>query len=69
MVRHDSMRQRLTLAVLLISMQPTWADDGQAQAVPGARLAGLQIGTVLHGSDFDPEDHLGEVVVVNIGGG
>ncbi len=43
--------------------------DGQAKAKEGSRLEGLQLGELLYGTGADPKDHLGKIVLVNIGGG
>ena len=40
----------------------------QATARPGARLEKLNAGQHSFGSAFDPKEHLGEIVVINIGG-
>jgi hypothetical protein len=40
----------------------------QATVKPGAHLDQLSAGRYVLGTKFDSQDHLGEVVVVNIGG-
>ena len=58
----------ITTSVIAASSHPLRA-EGRATARPGTRLEGLQLGQHLYGTAFDPQQHLGKVVVVNIGGG
>ncbi len=45
------------------------ADEGQGTAKPGSTLSQLQPGKVIYGVAPDPDAFVGQVVVVNIGGG
>ncbi len=57
----------LATSVIAASCHPLRA-EGQATAEPGTRLEGLQLGEYLYGPAFDPQQHLGKVVVFNMGG-
>ena len=59
----------LGLATSIIAAGPDLLGaEGQATAKPGTKLFGLQPGESLYGPAFDNEQHLGKVVVVNMGG-
>lgn len=56
-------------AVTLTTLVASTPILDQATVRPGARLSQLHAGQHVYGSRFDPREHLGEIVVVNIGGG
>ncbi len=58
----------LALALALPALNPS-VDEGQGTAQPGANLSGLNMGSFLLGASFDSEEMLGQVLVVEIGGG
>lgn len=61
----------LGIAFLLAAAGPllVLAGEGQGTAEPGANLAQLDTGQLVYGAELVPEEWLGKVVVVNIGGG